>query len=327
MSEILVLAEHRKNEIRDITFEMLTLGRRLARQVKGSLTAVLIGYNVKDFCDELANYADQVILVEDERVKEFNSEAYQKILMHLIRERKPLLILIGHTSYGMDLAPSLSTALNIPLSTNCINLEFRGGKLVAVRQFYGGKVNAEILFREAESYMATIRPGALEAEKPEPPVKGSIVVMPSPLTDEDVAYKKFIQYIEEAKGEVDITTSDIIVAVGRGIKDAKNMPMIEEFAKAIGGVVAGSRPVVDKGWLPKERQVGISGKTVKPKLYIAVGISGAFQHITGIKGKGIIVAINKDPKAPIFRVADYGIVDDLFKVIPALKEKISELKT
>jgi electron transfer flavoprotein alpha subunit len=325
--EILVLAEHRKGEIRDITFEMLTGGRKIAEKIGGNLTVVLLGWQVKEFCKELSDYSKQVLVVEDEKLKEFNSEAYQKVLSKIIVERKPLLFMVGHTALGMDLAPSLAAALNLPLTTDCIGLEFKNGKLYAVRQIYSGKVNAEISFKEAETYMVTVRSGAFQPEKPEPPLGGSIVSVPSPLTDEDLAYKRFVEYVEEAKGEVDISTAEIIVSVGRGVKDAKNIPLVEEFAKAIGGVLACSRPVVDKGWLPKDRQVGISGKTVKPKIYIAVGVSGAFQHLAGIKGSGVIIAINKDPKAPIFRVADYGIIDDLFKVLPVLKQKILEIKS
>jgi len=326
MVEVLVLAEHRKGELRDITFEMLTGARKICDKIGADLTVALLGFNVKEFAKELADYAKQVLIVEDERIKEFNSEAYQKILAKIIGERKPLLVMVGHTAIGMDLAPSLAASLNIPLTTDCIGLDFKDGKLYAIRQIYSGKVNAEITFKDAETYMVTIRSGAFQPEKPEPSMGGGIINVPSPLTDEDFAVKKFVEYVEEAKGEIDISAADIVVSVGRGIKDAKNIPLVEEFAKAVGGVLACSRPIVDKGWLPKDRQVGISGKTVKPKLYIAVGISGAFQHLAGIKGSGVIIAVNKDPKAPIFRVADYGIVDDLFKVIPVLKDKILELK-
>ncbi len=326
MVEVLVLAEHRKGELRDITFEMLTGARKICDKIGADLTVALLGFNVKEFAKELTDYAKQVLIVEDERIKEFNSEAYQKILAKIIGERKPLLVMVGHTAIGMDLAPSLAASLNIPLTTDCIGLDFKDGKLYAIRQIYSGKVNAEITFKDAETYMVTIRSGAFQPEKPEPSMGGGIINVPSPLTDEDFAVKKFVEYVEEAKGEIDISAADIVVSVGRGIKDAKNIPLVEEFAKAVGGVLACSRPIVDKGWLPKDRQVGISGKTVKPKLYIAVGISGAFQHLAGIKGSGVIIAVNKDPKAPIFRVADYGIVDDLFKVIPVLKDKILELK-
>ncbi len=325
MKEIFVLAEHRKGELRDITFELLSLGRKLVEKLDGNLVSAVLGFGVKDFTDKIARYAEQVLVVEDEKLKEFNSEAYQKVLTNILEERKPFLILLGHTSYGMELAPSLSTALNIPLTTDCIGLDFKDGKLQVIRQMYGGKVNAEVSFSEAESYMVTVRSGAFPVEEPKI-TSGKIIVVPSHLTEEDLAPKRFVEYIEEAKGEVDITSADIIVSVGRGIKDAKNIPLVEGLAKALGGVLASTRPIVDKGWLPKDRQVGLSGKTVKPKLYIAVGVSGSFQHLAGIKGSGILIAINKDPKAPIFRVADYGIVDDLFKVVPVLKEKIIELK-
>ncbi|RLI05846.1 electron transfer flavoprotein subunit alpha/FixB family protein [Candidatus Bathyarchaeota archaeon] len=325
MKEIFVLAEHRRGELRDITFELLSLGRKLAEKLDGNLVSAVLGFGVKDFTDKVARYAEQVLVVEDEKLKEFNSEAYQKVLTNILEERKPFLILLGHTSYGMELAPSLSTALNIPLTTDCIGLDFKDGKLQVIRQMYGGKVNAEVSFSEAESYMVTVRSGAFPVEEPKI-TSGKIIVVPSHLTEEDLAPKRFVEYIEEAKGEVDITSADIIVSVGRGIKDAKNIPLVEGLAKALGGVLASTRPIVDKGWLPKDRQVGLSGKTVKPKLYIAVGVSGSFQHLAGIKGSGILIAINKDPKAPIFRVADYGIVDDLFKVVPVLKEKIIELK-
>jgi len=325
VKEIFVLAEHRRGELRDITFELLSLGRKLAEKLDGNLVSAVLGFGVKDFTDKVARYAEQVLVVEDEKLKEFNSEAYQKVLTNILEERKPFLILLGHTSYGMELAPSLSTALNIPLTTDCIGLDFKDGKLQVIRQMYGGKVNAEVSFSEAESYMVTVRSGAFPVEEPKI-TSGKIIVVPSHLTEEDLAPKRFVEYIEEAKGEVDITSADIIVSVGRGIKDAKNIPLVEGLAKALGGVLASTRPIVDKGWLPKDRQVGLSGKTVKPKLYIAVGVSGSFQHLAGIKGSGILIAINKDPKAPIFRVADYGIVDDLFKVVPVLKEKIIELK-
>jgi len=189
---------------------------------------------------------------------------------------------------------------------------------------YGGKVNARVELHEAPSSIVTIRQAAFKAA--EAKLKGEIVKVESPWTEE-IAYRKFIEYVEAAIGEVDITQADIIVAVGRGIKERENLPIAEELANSIGGVLACSRPIVDAGWLPKDRQVGSSGKTVKPKLYIAAGISGAFQHITGMKGADTIVAINKDPNAPIFNEADYGIVGDLFKVVPALKGKITELKS
>ena len=324
MKEIFVLAEHRRGELRDVTSEMLTKGRELSQKTNMDLTAVLLGYNVKEFAKKLADQTKRVLIVDDARLENFNAEAYQKVLSNLISERKPPLTLIGHTAFGVDLAPSLATELNAPLATDCIDVDFEEEKLVVVRQVYGGKVNVKASLRKSDSYIVTLRPATFEAQQVEP-LGGEITEVPSPLK-EDIPYKKFIEYFEAPAGEVDITAADILVSVGRGIKEADNMPIVEKLAKALGGVVSCSRPIVDKGWLPSDRQVGTSGKTVKPKLYIAIGISGAFQHVSGMKNSDIIIAINKDPKAPIFRAADYGVVEDLFKVVPTLTDKILEGK-
>jgi len=323
MREIFVLAEHRRGELRDITFEMLTKGRELAQKTNLELTAVILGKNVKEYAKKLAEHTNRVLVVEDEKLEHFNSDAYQKVLSNLIKERKPLLTMIGHTSYGIDLAPSLAVELNLPLATDCIDLEFENGTLIITRQMYGGKVNVRARLKKAEGYIVTVRQAAFPAEKEQ--VSGEIVEVPSPLSEE-IAEKKFIDYILPPPGAIDITAADVIVAIGRGIKDESNIPIAEELAKTLGGVLACSRPVVDKGWLPSDRQVGTSGKTVKPKLYIALGISGAFQHVLGMKNSDLIIAVNKDPNAPIFNVADYGIVDDLFKIVPVLTEKLKELK-
>ncbi len=322
MSRIFVLAEHRRGSIQDITWEMLTKGAELASGSGAELTAVVLGYGVRDFAEALAQRAKQVLLVEDEKLENYNSDIYQNVLSHLISEYKPFLTLVGHTSLGMDLAPRLAAHLGIPLSTDCIDLHLQEGRLTTIRQMYSGKVNAEISFPGAREYMVTVRPGSFSAEG-ETLVGGEIKSLTLPL--EEIEYKRFIEYVEAAVGEVDITQADILVSVGQGIGDSKNMPLVAELAEALGGSLSCSRPIVDKKWLPKDRQVGTSGKTVKPKVYLAIGISGAFQHLMGIKG-GTIIAINKDPKAPIFRVADYGIVGDLFKVVPVLKDKLEALK-
>ncbi len=283
---------------------------------------VLLGHNVEEFAKRLADHAKRVLKVDDARLEDFNAEAYQKVLSHLISERKPLLTLIGHTAFGIDLAPSLATELNVPLVTDCIDLDFEGEKPIVVRQVYGGKVNVKASLRTSDSYIVTLRPATFEVQEAEP-LGGEIIETPSPLK-EDIPYKKFIEYFEPPAGEVDITAADVLVAVGRGIKDAENISIVGKLAEALGGALACSRPIVDKGWLPTDRQVGTSGKTVKPKLYIAVGISGAFQHVSGMKNSDLIIAINKDPKAPIFRAADYGVVEDLFKAVPTLTDRILE---
>jgi len=319
-SMIFVLAEHRQGELRDVTFEMLGKGQELAAAMGVPLAAVLLGHNVDGFATELAKHANQVLVVEDERLEHFNSAAYQPVLAYLITERKPGLVLMGHTACGMDLAPSLATQLGLPLVTDCVGLEFEDGQLLAVREMYGGKVSARVAFRQADTYVATVRQAAFPFEEGEP-LGGEVIAVDSPLTEE-IAYRRFLEYVEAAVGDVDITQADVVVAVGRGIKEGDNMPLVERLAEALGGVVAGSRPVVDAGWLPPDRQVGQSGKTVKPRLFVAVGISGASQHVVGVRASDIIVAINKDPDAPIFKVAHYGIVDDLFKVVPALTEQL-----
>ena len=325
MAKILVLAEHRQGQLRDITFEMLTKGRELAGKTGAELVAVLLGKGLREHAKSLAEYARTVLLVEDARLENFNSEAYRKILSKLILEHKPTLVLMGHTSYGLELAPRLATAMNLPLATDCIDLTFENGVLLVTRQMYGGKVNVKASARKAETYVATVRQATFAPQKPMPPENGQIVEVPSPLT-EDIPEKRFIQFVLPPPGGVDITAAEKLVGVGRGIKDVANIPMVEDLAKTMGAVVSCSRPIVDKGWLPTDRQVGTSGKTVKPKLYLALGISGAFQHILGMKGSDLIIAVNKDPKAPIFSFADYGVVEDMFKIVPALKAKVSEVQ-
>jgi electron transfer flavoprotein alpha subunit len=325
MTGIFVLAEHRQGQLRDITFEMLTKARELAEKTNAEPVAVILGKDVREHAKNLAEHAKKILLVEDARLENFNSEAYQRVLSHLIKEHKPVLSIIGHTSYGVELAPRLAASLNIPLATDCIDLAFEGDTFTITRQMYGGKVNAKATLRKSESYMVTVRQAAFQAQKPPAPLNGQIIEVPSPLTEE-ITTKRFLEYVLPPPGGVDITAAEVLVGIGRGIKDQSNIPMVEELAKALGGVLACSRPIVDKGWLPSDRQVGTSGKTVKPKLYIALGISGAFQHVLGMKNSDLIIAVNKDPKAPIFSFSDYGVVEDLFKVVPVLKNKISELK-
>ncbi|MDI7261064.1 MAG: electron transfer flavoprotein subunit alpha/FixB family protein [Thermodesulfobacteriota bacterium] len=324
MGEIFVLVEHRQGKIRDITYEMLGLGENLANQKGTSFVAILLGHDVKSFAEDLATRVPKALVVEDENLKNFNSILYQKALSSLISKYQPYLLLMGHSAFGMDLAPSLSVEMNFPLATDCIGLSFEDNRLKATRSIYGGKVNANISLRESKGYIATIRPGIFGSKMP-CERKGGIVMESSPLQG-TIDVKKFIEYIEATITGEDITQAEIIVSVGQGIGGPEYIPMIKEVAMNLGGVIACSRPVVDRNWLPKERQVGISGKTVKPKVYIAIGISGAFQHVTAMQGSDTIIAINKDPRAPIFGVAHYGIVDDFQNVMPVLKEKTKGMK-
>jgi electron transfer flavoprotein alpha subunit len=324
MEDIFVLVEHRQGRIRDVTYEMLGAGEKIAAERGSSLTAVLLGRGVKDMAEELALSASKVLVVEDKTLENFNSLPYQKVLSVLYTKHHPFLTLIGHTAFGMDLAPRVSVELGLPLATDCIGLSTEGPRLKATRSIYGGKVQASVFLRESPGNLATIRPGTFPAKTPSEK-KGGIVIEPSPLSV-TADRKKFVEYIEAPLTGEDITQAEIIVSVGQGIGGPENIPLAEEVAKNLGGVLACSRPVVDRNWLPKERQVGISGKTVKPKVYIAIGISGAFQHVTAMQGSETIIAINKDPRAPIFSVADYGIVDDFQNILPVLKEKTKGMK-
>jgi electron transfer flavoprotein alpha subunit len=324
VKEVIILAEHRKGELRDVTWEMLSKGRQLAEITGAGLGVALLGKGINHLADALRPQAHRVYFVEDDRLEFYNSETYEKVLGQMITDRKAFLMLIGHTATGMDLAPKLAAHLRMPLATDCIGIELQGETFSITRQLYGGKVNAMVSFVKNGPSVVTVRSGAFPVIERNS-LNGEIVPLSSPLTDESLA-RSFLRYVEAAAGEVDITQADILVSVGRGIKDPQNIPLIKELADAIGGTLACSRPVVDKKWLPKGCQVGTSGKTVKPKVYIAIGISGAFQHIAGMKGAGTVIAINKDPKAPIFSVAQYGIVADLFKFIPVLREKIKEFR-
>ncbi|RKZ29129.1 electron transfer flavoprotein subunit alpha/FixB family protein, partial [bacterium] len=267
--------------------------------------------------------ADKVIYIENEKLGHFHSEYYQEALSSIIRERKPTLTVFAHSSPTYDLAPALAVALDIPAIMSCADFRFENGKLISTNPVYGGKINAEYSFDTSNGGIVTFLPGSIPVE--DSGLSGEIEKIQFQF-DKEFEEKRFIEFVEAAAGEIDITQADKVVAIGRGIKEEENMQMIKDFADAIGAVVGCSRPIVDAGWLPKDRQVGSSGKTVKPKLYIALGISGAFQHVMGMKASDTIIAVNKDPNAPIFAVAHYGIVDDLFKVVPALQAKIAELK-
>ncbi len=323
MGDVLVLAEHRQGALRDISFEMMAIAPKIAESMGGESKVLLIGSGIDDIAKKMSGYGVKVIVIDDPLFADFNADKYQKVLSALLDDLKPAVLMTGQTAQGVDFMPALAVEKNLPLVAEAIDLNYEGETLKATRQIYSGKVNATVAFKPADTYLVTIREGAVEA--PEPAAAGEVEKIDSPLK-EDISYRKFVEYIEAEIGDVDITQSDILVSVGRGLKEDKNLAVIEELAQAIKADISGSRAATDAGWIPHDRQVGTSGKTVKPKLYIAMGISGAFQHLAGMKGAKTIVAVNKDPEAPIFTVADYAIVDDMFKVVPALTEKLKELK-
>ncbi|MCL4393958.1 MAG: electron transfer flavoprotein subunit alpha/FixB family protein [Chloroflexi bacterium] len=319
-NDVFVVVEHLKGRIGDTTFEMLGQGREIADTLGGKLYAVLIGSQCAGLADELGK-ADGVLCVADVRLANFNPTAYKHALGELVRERAPRLLLVGNTSMGMDLAAGVSALLSIPLVAYCNRLRVEDGKIVATAQIYGGK-----LFADAEAagdqMIVSVLAGSFSADAGKATGTAPVEELKAPLAINGGGGVRFKQLIEPEAADVDITKQDVLVSVGRGIQSADNLELVEELANALGGALSSSRPIVDNGWLPKARQVGKSGSKVKPKLYLAVGISGAPEHLEGMRDAGLIIAINSDPQAPIFDVAHYGIAADLFDVVPALTEKI-----
>ncbi|MCJ7596502.1 MAG: electron transfer flavoprotein subunit alpha/FixB family protein [Desulfobacterales bacterium] len=321
MGEIFVVVEHRNGEVREITHQMLWKASELSQKLSQRLTAVLIGGKDEPFIDDLRKRADSVILVEDERLRDFNGDFYKEILYRLIQEHQPSMVLMGHTPWGMDFAPSLAIKTGFPIATDCVNILVDDGSPKAVRQIYSGKLFSKVSLRESKGYLFTVRSGAFPADKVGE--RQAEVIKKEIQEDLPEVRRRFVGFEDAGAGEVDIAQAELLVSIGRGIGEQDNVGIMKELADLMGGVLSCSRPVVDKNWLPKYHQVGTSGKSVKPKVYLAFGISGAFQHVAGIGGAGTVIAINKDKKAPIFRVADYGVVDDLFKIADALKAKLS----
>jgi electron transfer flavoprotein alpha subunit len=320
MAEILVLAEHRNGELREITLQMLNKASDICRRYSHELSVVLLGSRPDNLIKMLADRAKRIIVYNDERLTHFDADHYKEILAALINERKPLMIWIGHTPWGMDLAPALAVKTGYPLATDCVDIMLDSDKPRVVRQVYAGKIFCRVAFREAPTYLITMRGGAFPAEKAGDYQADVIqATMPSLATKSS---REFLGYRDTGMGEIDICQADLLVSIGRGIGEKENIEGIKELTGLMGGVISCSRPVVDKNWLPKYHQVGTSGKSVKPKIYLALGISGAFQHVAGISGAGTVIAVNKDKKAPIFRVANYGVVADLQSIVAALKEKI-----
>jgi electron transfer flavoprotein alpha subunit len=322
MDEILVLAEHRNGEVRDITFEMLTLADRLGRENNLTVTVLFLGHEASDLSERVKAACDLILLIEHPELANYNSDQYLSAMETVVKNRKPVLTLIGHTTMGMDLAPALSTRLSIPLVTDCVDVNLVEGRIEILRQIYGGKVNAQLVMKQSDQYLISLRTGSFEGEA-EQGKSGNVETLPSPPWT-NLKGRRFLRYLEAELGDVDIAAADILVSIGRGIGKKENIPIIQDFADLIGATLSCSRPVADEEWLPKSRQVGTSGKTVRPKIYIALGISGAYQHQAGMKNADTIIAVNKDPKAPIFNVAHYGIVEDLFKVLPVLSEKFTK---
>jgi electron transfer flavoprotein alpha subunit len=322
MADIFVIIEHRQGQAREISLQALYKANDLGKKIGAPLTAVVMGGKDEPFLPEITARADKVIAVEHESLKNFNFDLYAGILESLIKEHRPIITLMGHTPWGMDLGPALSVRTGLPIATDCVDILVEDKRTKVVRQVYSGKLFQKVSFKESEGYLITVRAGAFPSERAGEH-KGELIRKDLPAGLPSVR-RQFVGYEETSTGAVDITQADLLISVGRGIGEQENVAVVKELADKMGGVLSCSRPVVDKNWLPKFHQVGTSGKSVKPKVYLALGISGAFQHVAGITGAGMVIAVNKDKKAPIFRVAHYGVVDDLFKVVEALKGKLNK---
>jgi electron transfer flavoprotein alpha subunit len=321
---IFVVAEHKDNKLKPITFELLVFAQRLGRDFGLPITAVVLGSSAEPFADELrTKKVDRVLIAEHPDLVEYNPDSYVGVLKSILDREKPFVVLMGHTTQGMDFAPRLAASLRRPLIAGCVEYEKQGDRLILTRQIFNAKMNMKTAVRGEPPYFAMASPGAFPADELE---TGGNAEVEKLSVQPAAPRRKLIERVGVQKGKVDLSSAPIIVAGGRGLKQKENFNVIFELAEAIGGSVGASRPVVDAEWLPREYQIGSSGQTVSPKLYIAVGISGAIQHLVGMQTARCIVAINKDAEAPIFKVAHYGIVDDLFKVVPALTKILKDLK-
>ena len=322
---IFVVAEHKDNKLKPITSELLAFAQRVSRDFNQPITAIVLGSGTSAVVDELkVKKIDRVIVAEHGLLAEYNPDTHLETLKGIVEKEKPFLVLIGHTTQGMDFAPRLAVALRRPLIAGCVEYEKQGDRLLLTRQVFNAKMNMKTALRGEPPYFATASPGAFPADEVES--GGNAEVVSVPVAPTSTPRRKCIGREEAEKGQADLTSAPVIVSGGRGLKEKQNFSLIFELAEAIGGAVGASRPVVDAEWLPREYQIGSSGQTVSPKLYFAIGISGAIQHLVGMQSSRCIVAINKDSEAPIFKVAHYGIVDDLFKVVPALTKIFKDLK-
>ncbi len=327
--KILVITEQRQGKWNNASFETLVAAQQIAAAGDAAtISAVVVGKGVAGLAEELAakNLAE-VVLLEHELLEAYTPDGYSAALKQVVEAEKPDLVLFPHTYQVRDYAPKLAASLGKGMIGDCVGVRNEGGKLIFVRQMFQGKTVADVTFAGAGPWFASFQSGAFRADLLAAHASGKTAVktVTVELKAEQLRTKP-LELFKEAKSAVDLTQAPLIVAIGRGIKAPENIPQAEALAKALGGEIAASRPICDEGWLPMERQIGSSGQTVAPKLYLALGISGAIQHVVGMKGARTIVAVNKDSNAPIFEIADYGVVADIFEVMPALTEELLKAK-
>ncbi len=326
--KVLVIAEHRQGKWNNTSFETLAAAQQIAKDTSSTVSGLVIGKGVAGLADEFAakNVAE-VLLVQHDLLEAYTPDGYCVALSQVITSTKPDLVLFPHTYQVRDFAPKLAATLGKGMIGDCVGYRNEGGKLVFVRQMFQGKTAADVTFLGAAPWFASFQAGAFRADlvAAHPSGKAPVHAVSVNLKQEQIRTTP-LDLFKEAKSAVDLTQAPLIVAIGRGIKAPENIPQAVALAKALGGEIAASRPICDEGWLPMERQIGSSGQTVAPKLYLALGISGAIQHVVGMKGARTIVAINKDQNAPIFEIADYGVVGDIFEIMPALTEALEKAK-
>ena len=328
MGNVLVVIEQRENVIQTVSLELLGKATEIAKDYDTKVSALLLGSKVEGLIDTLSHYgADEVIVVDDEALAVYTTEPYTKAAYEAIKAADPIVVLFGATSIGRDLAPRVSARIHTGLTADCTGLAVAEDTklLLMTRPAFGGNIMATIVCKDFRPQMSTVRPGVMKKNEPDETKEAVINRFKVEFNDADKLVQ-VVQVIKEAKKQVKIEDAKILVSAGRGMGGKENLDILYELAEIIGGEVSGSRATIDAGWLDKARQVGQTGKTVRPDLYIACGISGAIQHIAGMEDAEFIVAINKNPEAPIFKYADVGIVGDVHKVLPELISQLSVAK-
>ncbi|MEE8587291.1 MAG: electron transfer flavoprotein subunit alpha/FixB family protein [Acidobacteriota bacterium] len=320
--KIYVLIDHGQGKIRGGSWEALAFGQQMASETGKTLHAVILGRDAALAGQIASKRVDSVIAAQHDRLAEYDPDAFSAALQQILMADIPDLLLMAHIYQNIDLAPKLAAALGRGLVTDCIGYRLNDGQLVFVRQMFRSKLNADIRVRSEPPWIVTLQAGAISSDELE---EGSGTIEGRSVDLSSVPQRRVqLEAIQAMKGKVDLNKAEVIVGVGRGIKKAENLKIIEDLAQALNAEIGASRPVVDNDWMERERQIGSSGQTVSPKLYIGCGISGAIQHVVGMKSANCIVAINTDANAPIFNIATYGIVGDLFEIVPALTKKLRE---
>src|SRR5580692_5863243 len=324
---ILVVVEQREAKLNRVSWETLTAGQALAAETGWTLEAAVVGGRVGNFANEVAaKKVSKVYAVESAKLEPYTPDAFSAALKPFIESKQPKLVLMPHTYQVRDFIPKLATAMGRTAITDCIGYKKENGKLVFTRQMFQGKFTADVSFACDAPWFVTFQNGAFRGDQAEAGTSAAPIETVNVEIADGVIRNQPQEVFKEAKQAVDLTQAEIIVSVGRGIKEQKNIELAKQLAEALGGELAASRPICDNGWLPMDRQVGSSGQTVAPKLYLALGISGAIQHIVGMKGSRTIIAVNKDSEAPIFEIADYAIVGNLFEIVPPLIEEVKRVK-